>query len=81
MRATQYVGIAVAKAVVDVAGRPRGETWQVASHDSGMSEAPNTRGAGRRTWTGTDINLRSARHSSSSPHQALRPPSRRTRRR
>lgn len=38
MRATRYVGIAVAKAVLDVAVRPSGETWQVANDDAGVSE-------------------------------------------
>ena len=38
MSATEYVGIDVAKAVLDVAVRSSGETWQVANDDAGISE-------------------------------------------
>lgn len=36
MRAEHFVGIDVAKAVLDVAVRPSGETWQVANDDGGV---------------------------------------------
>lgn len=38
MRATQFVGIDVSKALLDVAVRPSGETWQVANDAAGVAE-------------------------------------------
>ena len=38
MSVLQYVGIDVSKAVLDVAVRPSGETWQVANDESGIDE-------------------------------------------
>ncbi len=45
MSPTQYVGIDVAKAVLDVAVRPSGETWRVANDDVGISELVHRLGA------------------------------------
>lgn len=45
MSPTQYVGIDVAKAVLDMAVRPSGETWQVANDDVGISELVDRLGA------------------------------------
>jgi transposase len=38
MSATQFVGIDVSKAMLDVAVRPGGETWQVANDEAGIGE-------------------------------------------
>ena len=36
MNAYEYVGIDVAKATLDVAVRPSGETWQVTNDEAGI---------------------------------------------